>query len=512
MTDNCSELHDALRAVWEEAILLLCIFDLMQQVWRWLFDRKNNIQAADRPLIMNLFRKVVYAEDEEDAEEMFEELVDSIQNYMNLVLYIKEVYEIRERWCVAYRKHLILRGNNTNNYVEAQFLVIKDNVLNRTKEVNINGLLDKLTSDFDEHYKAKLISACNSRFDGIYSVRFKGISKSKGSGVGYKLPPFKEHKTFEARITETEGGFYIVPSFTCAETQYLVDMDMGICECAVGSDGSVCKHQYFVWIYRHRKSVNFVPYMDIDMRKEYCYIALGKVLEDSYFEGLHDEVFNQTSSDSNMGGFELGGGSSKNVTEESQNSQDTQTQGANSVMIGRGRVDKWTVSECKDTLQNAVKILEGLVESRSHDQTFLKGIVKFADRVGKYQNQPSKISSSLHSFGTTTYSRKQVTATSLLKKARLGKKIHVQPGAVSRRIEKNGSKNAIVKGMRKRVNPFQIDAVSTKRPHSFSDNVKSNVALPKKAGRTMSSRTKLKNPNKKRPETESNAKENVDKK
>ena len=49
MTDNCSELCDALNNVWPASRLLLCVFHLMQQVWRWLFDRKHGISAADRP-------------------------------------------------------------------------------------------------------------------------------------------------------------------------------------------------------------------------------------------------------------------------------------------------------------------------------------------------------------------------------------------------------------------------------------------------------------------------------
>ena len=85
--------------------------------------------------------------------------------------------------------------------MEAQFLVLKDNTLNRTKEINVNGLLDKLTNDFDDHYKSKLISACNSRFDGIYSARYKGHGKSKSGGVGFKLPPVKDHKAISDQIT-----------------------------------------------------------------------------------------------------------------------------------------------------------------------------------------------------------------------------------------------------------------------------------------------------------------------
>ena len=34
MTDNCDELKDALHTVWTKSRLLLCIFHLMQQVWK----------------------------------------------------------------------------------------------------------------------------------------------------------------------------------------------------------------------------------------------------------------------------------------------------------------------------------------------------------------------------------------------------------------------------------------------------------------------------------------------
>ena len=55
MTDNCDELKDALHAVWPNSRLLLCIFHLMQQVWRWLFDKKHGISQQDRPGEYQLF-------------------------------------------------------------------------------------------------------------------------------------------------------------------------------------------------------------------------------------------------------------------------------------------------------------------------------------------------------------------------------------------------------------------------------------------------------------------------
>ena len=61
-----------------------------------------------------------------------------------------------------------MSGNNTNNYCEARFLVIKD-------EVNVVGVIDKLSTSLEDHYKNKLLSVVSGKFDGIYSRRFKGL-------------------------------------------------------------------------------------------------------------------------------------------------------------------------------------------------------------------------------------------------------------------------------------------------------------------------------------------------
>ena len=67
--------------------------------------------------------------------------------YNNLISYFNTLYEIKEAY--SYRSDLRIWGNNTNNAIESQFLVIKDDVLNMTKEVNVNTLLEKLA----DYYK-----------------------------------------------------------------------------------------------------------------------------------------------------------------------------------------------------------------------------------------------------------------------------------------------------------------------------------------------------------------------
>jgi len=489
MTDNCDELKDALHATWPRSRLLLCIFHLMQQVWRWLFDKKHGILQADRPAIMMKFRKIVYSDIEEQTDEFFNDLLEDCRDvYPKLKSYLITLFEIKERWCMCFRNNLMLRGNNTNNYVEAQFLVLKDNILNRTKEVNINGLLEKLTKDFNNHYKLKLLSVANGRFDGIYSRRFMG--KSKGSeGVGFKLPSESVLVTLSAKIVHSNTSIFFVPSFTDPSIQYCVDTELGICECHVGKDGSPCKHQYIAWR-KFGKASNFIPYLSAEKRKECSYIAIGETLPDSYYLGLRDFVFEQPQTEQNeRSTTEIG----TEVDQLDQGfPQDTVEDELDNPV---NSIEKLTVGECKREMTETSKVIADLLDKHSENQELLKGVSKFCDRIKRYENQPSKLISAFHNFGTDTHYRKKVTNTTLLKK-RLGKKIKVQPEAVKRRKVKNGSKSSIQKGMTKRKNPFEQTETSVMRAHSFATNVKDNEAVSKKAGRTMTSKTKFLHPRK----------------
>ena len=43
MTDNCTELRQVLRETWNESVLLLCVFHILQQIWRRLYDKSHSI-------------------------------------------------------------------------------------------------------------------------------------------------------------------------------------------------------------------------------------------------------------------------------------------------------------------------------------------------------------------------------------------------------------------------------------------------------------------------------------
>ena len=166
-----------------------------------------------------------------------------VNSYPNAALYLTNLLQRKEEWAKLYRNNAIIRGSDTNNYVEAQFLVLKDTILRRTRQFNVNALLVKIFEDFMEHFKFKLFSIADNSFDGIFSRRFKGYSKNKNSG--FIVPAVDVQNDLLKRTISLGQNLFLVPSKS-TESVYQVDMSIGICDCYIGSDGSPCSHQYLL--------------------------------------------------------------------------------------------------------------------------------------------------------------------------------------------------------------------------------------------------------------------------
>ena len=93
MTDNCSELREALYKVFPELTLLLCIFYILQQVWRWLFDKKYGLSANDKLDMMRSFGALVHAKEVDYFEELLRQffVIPSFVKYPAAVLYFTEL-------------------------------------------------------------------------------------------------------------------------------------------------------------------------------------------------------------------------------------------------------------------------------------------------------------------------------------------------------------------------------------------------------------------------------------
>ena len=102
-----------------------------------------------------------------------------------------------------------MHGNHIQNFIESQFLVLKDEIAHRIKSSNIVELVEVVTTDLETHYRDKLLSLADQE---------KMIFEVKPSSDTVKKDP--SHESYTADIT---AGWF---------------------SCPKGSDGSPCKHQF----------------------------------------------------------------------------------------------------------------------------------------------------------------------------------------------------------------------------------------------------------------------------
>lgn len=128
MIDDSSAERGALSKCWPSACILLCTFHFLQRQWTWLHEGKNQIQKDDRITIISELKNLVYARSETNLQSLYGQLLkNSIAiKYPHFIQHLKLIWDKRCTWAHCYRKNLLIRGNNTNNYAEAGIKILKE--------------------------------------------------------------------------------------------------------------------------------------------------------------------------------------------------------------------------------------------------------------------------------------------------------------------------------------------------------------------------------------------------
>ncbi|XP_067932308.1 uncharacterized protein [Watersipora subatra] len=187
--DDARAEHAAM-STYPDAAILLCSFHVQQAVWRWLWKGNNKVLLRDRNGCMDLFHRLPYSETEGDYLEM---------------------------------EDMMTRGNNTNNFVEAAFRLLKDGVLHRARAFNCVHSTEYLITKFE-------LSICNRLLDiahGRTELRHRR----------------KRPATSSAVIKHKVGDQYEV---VIGKTERLVQADLSLCSCTYGNIGNLCKHLWAV--------------------------------------------------------------------------------------------------------------------------------------------------------------------------------------------------------------------------------------------------------------------------
>ena len=120
------------------AIHLLCVWHLLNAVWRYLWHAKNGVLKQHRPHLMTIFRALVYCKSDEEYTVAMDKLLtdDLVGLYPNYLTHLEQEYFHRhEKWALAvrYRDNLPTHAANTSNFVERAFLVTKAQQFGRSK-------------------------------------------------------------------------------------------------------------------------------------------------------------------------------------------------------------------------------------------------------------------------------------------------------------------------------------------------------------------------------------------
>lgn len=93
----------------------------------------------------------MYATNEDECiKEMDNLKMDTCSSkYINYLNYVEKLRKRNTEWCLCFRSKLPIRGNNTNNIVEASIRIFKDIVLERCKAFNMCALADFIGTVFE---------------------------------------------------------------------------------------------------------------------------------------------------------------------------------------------------------------------------------------------------------------------------------------------------------------------------------------------------------------------------
>ena len=129
----------------------------------------------------------------------------------------------------------------------------------------------------DLYYKRKLLNIANNRLDSYIALRFRGLDAKKVQ---------KEDITKEMQL-----GWHTVQSQSEMNQCYQVNMQIGVCTCTKGQDGSPCIHQAAVLVHFGDESVNYIATLSASRRHNIAQLSLGDgaVQNSSFYASIHQQ-------------------------------------------------------------------------------------------------------------------------------------------------------------------------------------------------------------------------------
>ena len=250
---------------------------MLQAVWRWIYAAIHQIEKPDKPPLLHMFRRMLYARTKSDFDEAKQKFETDplVLKYPQYVDHIEKAYFSRiEKWALYHRMELQLptADVNTNNFVERSFRILKDMVFMRLKAYNLPDVTSILLSDGYKFYHTKLVDVGNGRF-----------SVNTSASTQHATTTYTKDQ-----VVEICDSMFMVESSKDENVHYMVDMRNNFCECSTGKLGGQCKHKQAISVLHNVSELAVLPTFDAHAQAMHHYMATGTWLEDSFYRGLNE--------------------------------------------------------------------------------------------------------------------------------------------------------------------------------------------------------------------------------
>ncbi|KAJ8277811.1 hypothetical protein GJAV_G00080350 [Gymnothorax javanicus] len=257
ITDDSSVLRKALQSVYPRATLVLCVFHIMQAMWRWLWSTQNEVPMHHRAPLLKSFKGLIYADNGESLMENYTRLKEDhiARQYPVFLKHLEDIFMRREEWAIYLHKQLATWGNNRNNYAESAMQIVKERAFHHLKAYNLTQVVDFIITRMEAHYVRRLTDFADN------CLRVRRWEAAANIGLS-------------GAIVQEDPSNYTVTS-SSSTAVYHVNLAMGCCTCPVGISGGPCQHQLAVANeFDHHKD-HFPHIPTLAMRKLCHEIATG---------------------------------------------------------------------------------------------------------------------------------------------------------------------------------------------------------------------------------------------
>jgi hypothetical protein len=108
---------------------------------------------------MERMKKILYSPSGSEMHSHYHEFKQKFYgNYPQLQKHFEYLWERHCFWALSFRSELYIRENNTNNYVERSFGILKDIVFARTQAYNCVQVFHFIITNMERFYVLRLLS------------------------------------------------------------------------------------------------------------------------------------------------------------------------------------------------------------------------------------------------------------------------------------------------------------------------------------------------------------------